>query len=339
MKPQNMKCANLYGVGDLRYTEIPLPECADDEVLVAVRCCGICGSDIPRVFTHGTYHFPTVIGHEFSGVVVEDKAGRLIGQRVAVFPLLPCFSCEACQNENYTACANYDYYGSRRNGGMAEYIAVKRWNLVPLPDSIGYDVGAMCEPISVARHAVGKLRIQNGEALLISGAGPIGIIAGQWAKAAGAGEVYYFDIDRRKTEFAESLGFRTYDGKAVIDCAIEGTGHGDALEGCLSAVRAAGRIVLMGNPAGDILLPQKTYWQILRRELTLCGTWNSAYGEELNDWRESIRALADGTIDVTPLITHKYPLRDAYAALDMMRTRTEFYQKVMITLNDEELTK
>lgn len=330
-----MKAANFYAVGDLRYEDIEKPKCLEDEVLVEIKSCGICGSDIPRVFTKGTYHFPTVIGHEFSGVVVEDSKKELIGKRVAVFPLLPCFGCESCKSENYAACADYDYYGSRRDGGMAEYVAVKRWNLVMLPDNISFDEGAMCEPISVGRHAVKKLGITKGDNLLISGAGPIGIIAGQWAKSEGADEVYYFDIDERKIDFAKTLGFKKYEEGIKIDRVIEGTGHSAALKKCLKAVKPFGRVILMGNPVGEITLSQNTYWYILRKELTVVGTWNSSYAEHNNDWKESIKAISEGKIKVKPLITHRYPLSECNAAFDMMKARKEFYNKVMLTINRE----
>ena len=328
-----MKVANLYAVNDLRYEEMPIPECLDDEVLVQIKSCGICGSDIPRVFIKGTYHFPTVIGHEFSGIVVEDKTGEFTGKRVAVFPLLPCFKCDSCKNENYAACANYDYYGSRRDGGMAEYIAVKRWNLVLLPDNITYDEGAMCEPVSVGRHAVKKLNISKGDNILISGAGPIGIIAGQWAKSEGAKDIYYFDIDERKIEFAKTMGFKEYSDNEKIDCVIEGTGHSGAIEKCLKAVKPFGKVVLMGNPAGEVLLAQNTYWHILRKELTVLGTWNSSYSEKNNDWKASIKAISEGLLDIKPLITHRYPLSECNKAFNMMRERKEFYNKVMLVMN------
>ncbi len=328
-------CANLYAVGDLRFEEAPMPTPAEDEVLVRVKCCGVCGSDLPRVFTKGTYHFPTVIGHEFAGQVVADASGEWLGKRVAVFPLLPCFECESCQNENYAACTGYDYYGSRRDGGMASYLAVKRWNLVELPETLTFEEGAMCEPISVGRHAVKKLNIQAGENVLISGAGPIGIIAGQWAKAEGAGDIYYFDIDSRKIDFAKTLGFKEYEQGVKIDCVVEGTGHGGALEKCLAAARPFGRMVLMGNPAGEVTLSQNTYWHILRKELTVLGTWNSSYGERVNDWRESLKAVAEGKLTVKPLITHRYPLCDCNEAFAMMAERREFYNKVMLVMNEE----
>ena len=327
---KTVKAANLHAVNDLRYEDIPLPECKSDEVLVRVKSCGVCGSDLSRVFGKGTYHFPTVIGHEFSGEVAFDPKGELEGTRVAVFPLLPCFSCESCKNENYATCKSYDYYGSRRDGGMSEYLPVKRWNLLPMPDELSFDEGAMCEPVSVGLHATKKLGIKEGDNVFISGAGPIGIIAGQWAKSFGAAQVYYIDIDGRKLDFARSLGFDAYKEGIRIDCAIEGTGNENALTACLEAVKPYGTLVLMGNPSRGIELTQADYWLILRKELQVFGTWNSSYGERENDWREAIDAMGKGIITPEALITHKFSLDDYREAFELMRDRKEFYQKVML---------
>lgn len=331
-----MKCANLHAINDLRYESVQMPECADDEVLVEVKNCGICGSDIPRVYTKGTYHFPTIIGHEFSGQIVFDPQNTLTGKKAAVFPLLPCFKCKSCKEGNFATCENYNYYGSRCDGGMSEYIAIKRWNILPMPENLSYEEGAMCEPVSVARHAIRKLNIQKGDNLLISGAGPIGIIAGQWAKSFGAANVYYFDIDSRKIDFAKTLGFSEYTEDADIDCVLEGTGFSDALEKCLKAVKPSGRMVLMGNPSREVTLSQNTYWYILRKELKLCGTWNSSYNDTENDWKESLQAMANGQINVKPLITHKFMLEDCNKAFEMMKNKTEFFNKVMLVMNQTE---
>jgi len=333
---QKNNSAVLHGVCDLRYETTLVEAPSDDEVLIRVKSCGICGSDIDRVFKKGTYHFPTVIGHEFSGEVVFDCENKLFGKRVAVFPLIPCFKCESCKNENYATCENYDYYGSRRDGGMTEYIAVKRWNLLLLPDGLSFDEGAMCEPVSVARHAALKLNIKNGDNVYITGAGPIGLIIGQWAKLFGASEVYYKDIDERKINFAKKLGFCEYKKGVRIDCALEGTGFSDALKSCLEAVSPRKRVVFMGNPAGEINLSQQTYWHILRKELNVCGTWNSSFGTNENDWKESLLAMAEGKIDVKPLITHKFALSQCNTAFEMMKNKTEFFNKVMLNMGDEK---
>lgn len=331
-----IKSANLHAVNDLRYEDTYLTDCKNDEVIVEVKSCGICGSDILRVYAQGTYHFPTIIGHEFSGKVVYDPENEILGEKVVIFPLLPCFNCESCKRGNYATCENYDYYGSRRDGGMTEYIAVKKWNVLIMPQNLSYDEGAMCEPVSVARHAVLKLGIQNGDNVFISGAGPIGLIAGMWAKMLGAKNVFYIDVDKRKIEFAKSFGFNEYKNGVLVDCVLEGTGHGDALQKCLEAVKSHGKMVLMGNPSGDISLSQSTYWHILRKEIKISGTWNSSFNDYENDWKESLKAMSEGKINVKGLITHIYSLSKCNNAFYMMKNKTEFYNKVMLHMNREE---
>lgn len=328
-----VKAANLYAVNDLRYEDIPLPEKSGDEVLVEVKSCGICGSDVSRVFSKGTYSYPTVIGHEFAGKVVCDETGELLNKKVVIFPLLPCFECENCKTENYATCKQYDYYGSRRDGGMSEYIWVKRWNILVMDEELTYDEGAMCEPVSVARHAVCKLNIQKGETFFVSGAGPIGLIAGMWAKLFGAEQVYYTDIDERKIKFAEKLGFSEYKDGISIDCVLEGTGHQSGVKKCLEVVKSQGRCVFMGNPDGDVLMERDTYWQILRKELKIFGTWNSSYSENQNDWKESIKAMSEKKIDVRPLITHKFDLADCNKAFETIKDKKEFCVKAMLNMN------
>ena len=331
-----MKALNLYAVDDLRQDTLPMPVCEADEVLVRIAYCGICGSDIPRVFEKGTYHFPTVIGHEFSGTVVYDPTGELTDKRVAVFPLLPCFECESCKKQNYALCSNYDYYGSRRDGGMAEYLAVKRFNILVLPDGVSLEAGAMCEPSAVALHAIKKLGDIKCKKLLISGAGPIGMLAAMWARSNGAEAVYFFDLDARKIEAAKKEGFYEYDDSISVDSVIEGTGAGPALVRCLKALKPFGEIVLMGNPARGIELTQADYWLILRKELRLYGTWNSSFGELQNDWKDAIKGMSEGTITPEKLITHKFGLEDYKEAFDIMKERKEFFQKVMLEVEKND---
>ncbi len=324
------KCLNLYGIGDLRLAEKEIPELADDEVLVKVRACGICGSDIGRVFAHGTYNFPTVIGHEFSGEVIFDGKGELSGKRVSVFPLLPCFKCRACKNQNYACCENYDYYGSRRDGGFTEYIPVKKFNLVPLPDNVSFEEGAMCEPAAVSCHAVKKLGLKGGERVLISGAGPIGIIAARWALSKGAKSVSFIENDPDKTKYAEALGFGIHKDGDKYDCAIEGTGASLPLAMIISSVGARGTVVLMGNPVGDIKLSAKDYQRALRSELTILGTWNSSYSELENDWVDTLSAISQSKLYIKDLITHNCSFNNILDAFKIMRDKSEFFVKILL---------
>ncbi|MBP5521938.1 MAG: galactitol-1-phosphate 5-dehydrogenase [Bacteroidales bacterium] len=337
-----MKALNLHAVGDLRYEEVPNPVRGEGEVLLKIKACGICGSDIPRIFKKGTYHFPTIPGHEFSGQIVEADRPELVGKMAAVFPLLPCRKCASCQVGEYAQCSDYDYYGSRRDGAYAEYLAVKEWNLVPF-EGISYEEAAMCEPAAVALHAVGLADIKIGDTVAVFGAGPIGVMLGLWSRASGASRVILCDIDPLKVDFARSLGFDAInsaqqDAAEYIheltagrgaDACIEGAGATQTWESCIKSVKSFGHVVCMGNPFGDMTLTQGTYSQLLRKQLTIRGTWNSSYNDAHNDWRTALDAISKRIVDVRPLITHKFALADYKQAFDLILSRKEFYSKVM----------
>ncbi len=330
-----MNAAVLRSIGDLRYERVPKPERRPGEVLIRVMACGVCGSDIPRVYEKGTYRFPTIPGHEFSGLIVEtdEEHKELVGRRAAVFPLIPCRVCQSCEIGEYANCSDYDYYGSRRDGAFAEYISVDERNLILMPDSLSYACASLAEPGAVARAAVRRMEVGLGDTAVVFGAGPIGLIAAQWLKKAGAGCVRIVDISDEKIAFAEKFGFLPYDksrdGRA--DCVLEGTGASAALGNAILALKPKGRLVLMGNPAQDMTISQSTYSQILRREIIMRGTWNSSYNRVINDWAETVSAMASGEIKYEELITHRYPLSKINEALGMMRGRREFYTKVTIT--------
>ena len=175
---------------------------------------------------------------------------------------------------------------------MSEFLAVKKKNLVFMPAGVSYREAAMSEPAAVAHHAFKKSGIGMGDTLVSFGVGPIGLILAGWARDAGAEHIILVARSEARTSFAHQLGFlqatdstevdvKSYileqtDGRGADAC-IEGTGSSAALELCLQCTRNFGRVVTMGNPGGDMALSQQAYWQILRRELSLVGTWNSSF--------------------------------------------------------------
>lgn len=345
-----MKALVLHGIGDLRAESVEKPVPKEGEALVRIRASGVCGSDIPRVFTKGTYHFPCIPGHEFAGEVEALGQGTdasWLGKRVTVFPLLPCNRCDCCRIGEYASCADYDYFGSRRDGGFAEYLAAPVWNLVPVPEALSFEEAAMTEPAAVAVHALRRAGVEIGDTVAIFGAGPIGLMLAQWAKAWGAYRVALVDVDETKIAFARQCGFehvinsREHDPMEAIraltdgrgaDVAVEGAGVSETLEQCLFAARPFGRVVAMGNPAGEMHLTQKGYWELLRKQLRVEGTWNSSYTMPKNDWVLALEAMAMGKVDARRFITHRFSLDEGAAALNMMRERKTFYNKVMFTL-------
>ena len=338
-----MKACVLHAVGELRCEDVAVPALQPGEALVKIRASGICGSDVQRVFEKGTYRFPTIPGHEFAGEVLavqDDANADLVGRRVAVFPLLPCFSCAACELGEYAQCARYDYYGSRRDGGFAEALAVKIWNLVPVPDDVSFEEAALCEPTAVAVHAMERAELRFGESIAIFGAGTIGLLLAKIAQNSGAGRVMLVDVDERKLSFARALGFsHCLDGRDAVSgilritdgqgaqVVIEGTGASPALTNCLSCAAPFGRVVLMGNPAGDMNLPQAAYWTALRRQLTLRGTWNSRYNAVHNDWRTALTMMP--RLDVGRLVTHRFDLADCGRAFALVRDQSELAVKAL----------
>ena len=336
-----MKALNLYGVNDLRYDDVPMPRPVTGEVLLQVRACGICGSDIPRVFDKGTYHFPTIIGHEFAGKIVKAENKELLGRKAAIFPLLPCGKCPACEEGYYALCEAYSYYGSRQNGGMAEFLAVKAENLCLLPDDIPYEWGAMSEPAAVAYHALRKSGVGVGDSLFIYGIGTIGLLIAQWAKASGVRRIVLAGRTQAKLNIAAKLGFEAMNISKLadvkdMDACIEGTGSVAGVEACLQASRNFARVVLLGNPEGAINLGQKSYWHILRKELQLLGTWNSSFTAGNNDWRQAVWGMQTGILNPEPLITHRFSLVDYKKAFSLMHEKRGPYLKVMLIMGSDD---
>lgn len=345
-----MKACVLESVGNIEYKEVEKPSIKEGEVLLRIRACGICSSDIPRIYKTGTYHFPTIPGHEFAGEIVDvskelDK--NLIGKRAAVFPLLPCRKCPSCEIGEYARCDNYNYFGSRCDGGFSEYLAVPYWNLVFFSDEIPYSTAAICEPAAVAKHCVDVGKISIGDTVVIIGTGTIGLLAGFLAKIAGASNVIIVGHSKEKVDYAKQIGFESSisskdesiekyirsitHGKGA-DVAIDCVGTSNAIENAIVSLKKGGQLVLTGNPDGDINIEKTIYWKILRNELKISGTWNSSYNGEKNDWKTILEFIENGDIPVDKLITHKYKLSEYEEALSIMKDKKEFYVKVMFEI-------
>ena len=340
-----MKAYSLHGINNLKYESVDYPDCPSGWSIVKVKAAGICSSDIPRIFTKGTYHFPTIPGHEFSGVVdkvADTENERLVGKKVGVFPLIPCRNCPQCKTGHYEMCANYDYIGSRRNGGFAEYVAVPVWNLVEFSDEVSFQEIAMMEPLAVALHAVKQADMKPGDKVGIVGTGMIGFAAAQWTQKLGIKEVTVIGRSADKKRLADGINGLKYQimnqVEEEFDVVIEAVGSNTAIDKSINIVKTAGKIVLMGNPEGDIHLAQNTYWRILRKQLHVIGTWNSAYENNRScDWSEVKEALDNKNIQAESLISHTFAQDKLCDGLELMRKHEEPYCKVMTIWNEEHI--
>ena len=271
-----------------------------------MECCGICGSDVPRVFTTGTHNMPCVPGHEFSGTVI--RTGSAVDaawehRRVSVFPLLPCMKCDSCRAGIYETCTHYDYLGSRCDGAFAEYVRVPAANLIAIPDTVSFEEAAMYEPMAVAVHALrmsGILnnRIRNNDisspSAAVFGAGTIGLLLVMFLLEAGQKNLYVIGNKRFQKERCIALGLaperfcdtRFTDAAAFLaeqtdgrgtDFCFDCVGTAPVIALTVDSCAPMGTVTLVGNPASDILLPKELYWKIPRRQLTLHGIWNSSF--------------------------------------------------------------
>ncbi len=345
-----MKAWVLHGINDLRLEEINTPTIGENEVLLAVKAAGICGSDIPRVFHTGTYSYPLIPGHEFAGQVIAVGASvdeKWQGKWVGVFPLIPCGECLPCQKEQYEMCRHYSYLGSRCDGGFAEYAAVPEKNLISLPEGVSFEEAAMLEPMAVAVHAMRKIAPAPGECIVICGMGTIGLFLLMFLLEAGHKNIFVIGNKDFQKRMAQKLGLpaqaycdsRTQDAEKWLDEQIGGrgadvlfecVGRNETVEQAVRMTGPGGRIMLVGNPASDMTLPKAVYWKILRNQLTVFGTWNSSFTHsQEDDWHYVLERLGDGRIAPKQMITHRYPLEELDQGLTVMKDKKEEYGKVM----------
>jgi len=345
-----MKALVLTKNKELRLMDVSMPEkFSEDSYLIKISYAGICGSDIHRGFGNGAYHYPLIMGHEFSGKIVESFKGSKYkeGQNVTAFPLLPCYKCNACQTGDYAQCSNYDYFGSRRDGAFAEYLYVPERNIFPIPDHVDLLYAAMTEPCAVALHGVRKFNIKGGETAAVFGGGPIGNMTAQWLRLRGCERVIIIDIDDKKLKIAKNMGFITCNSRKIdsvkyileltkregAEVSIEACGLPITYRQSVNATARFGEIVFLGNINGDFILPKSEVSTLLRKELRIYGTWNSKVVPFGNDDWSTVLKFMDKSIKIGDLISHLYPLDKGVEAFNYIVNKEGFYNKVIFEVN------
>jgi L-iditol 2-dehydrogenase len=351
-----MKAVVLEGPNTLVSRDVPEPEpIGPDSVLVRIGAVGVCGSDVLRFGKGKAYHYPLVLGHEFSAIVESAPPTSRFrpGDRAAVFPCLPPAGDPMVEIGEFVLSADYDYFGSRRDGALQEFLHVPERNLIPVPDGFSLVKAAMVEPAAVALHGVRKFDIPANAVALVIGAGPIGALAAQWLRILGCTRVVVADVDARKRAIMTDLGFETIDastedtvarireltGGRGPSIAVEASGLPFTLIQAIEAVSVFGQVLLLGDISGDLTVPQPLVSSVLRREVRLIGTWNSKITPAgLSEW-EMVISHMQGSLIVDPLVSHVATLDEAPQLFDSLLKRDVWYNKVIFAVADEALAE
>jgi len=307
--------------------ERPVPSPAAGDVLVRVRSVGICGSDI-HYFEHGRIadfivETPLVLGHEASGEVVAVGAGVEdipLGTRVAMEPGVPCGACEQCRAGRYNLCPDVRFFATPPiDGAFAEYVTLPRAFVHPVPDHVSFDAAALLEPLSVGVWACEKGDVRVGVRVLITGAGPVGVMAALVARANGASEITISDVNPDRLARAAELGFSTIDSRSTslpdaveADVLLECSGAAQAIDQGIRSVAPAGKVVLVGmSPSTMVELPVGV---IQGRELWITGTFRYAH-----TYPKAVALVSSGAIDLDALVSKNFSLDGVEQALTYSR--------------------
>jgi L-iditol 2-dehydrogenase len=322
-----MRASVLDSAHALRLEERAVPSPAADEVLIKVGAVGVCGSDV-HYFREGrigdfVVEQPMVLGHEAGGMIVAVGAvvdPARIGQRVSIEPQRSCRVCSYCKSGEYNLCPEIEFYATPPiDGAFAQYVTIQADFAYEIPDSMSDNAAALLEPLSVGIAAVQKAKITVGSSVLIAGAGPIGIIAAQVAKAFGAERVIVTDPAPGRRELALRLG-ATYaydpsDPAAVdlrVNAFIDASGVSPAIRAGIRSVLPGGAAILVGMGEDDMVLPVSV---ITSREIVVTGIFRYH-----NTWPTAIHLVTSGQVDLDSLVSDVFTLDEVEAALEVNAT-------------------
>lgn len=336
-----MRAIVLHAPGDIRLEQRPVPEIRPEHVIVRVASVGVCGSDLPRMLVKGAWKMPLITGHEFAGHISEigeGVEGWDKGELVAVAPLLPCGQCSQCQTGNFSRCVDYDYFGSRRDGAYAEYVAVPVENLIKAPQHVDPRAIAMTDPASIALHAIWKAGgMTVGQTGAVIGCGPIGLFAIQWLRMMGASEVIAVDVSQEKLDLAREAGASTLilsgdmpANERRADLVVEAVGLDSTINNAVTLAAPGGHVVFIGIPVPDVKLDNKTFQHFLRQEISLHGSWNS-FGAPFPgpQWTTTLEKFGTGELRWEFMISHDLDLGELPGIFQRFAAKDIHFSKVL----------
>jgi len=349
--PATMRAAVYHGKDDVRLETVPVPAIGRGELLIRVHTCGICGTDLKKIST-GSHSAPRIFGHETSGMIVavgEGITNYSLGERVMVFHHIPCRSCFYCNRKVFAQCPVYKKVGvtagyEPSGGGFAEYVRVMDWivqrgGVVRIPQQVSYEQAAFIEPVNTCQKGIETLRLEAGETVLVIGQGPIGMMLAKLAQAAGA-RIFASDMYAQRLAVSHSLGITNTidaskeDATQRVREAADGRGAdavivavaGNALvQVALDATRPGGRVLLFAQTTRSQATMDPS--AVCMDEKFLLGSYSASVDLQ----KESERFVFSGDMDMTRLVTHRFPLEQAVEAIKMAMHPQPDSLKIVIT--------
>lgn len=319
--------------GKLEVRDVGYPDVGERQVVVAVKAVGVCGSDTAyfKVGRIGDYVVdgPLILGHEAAGQVHRVGPGVTrvaVGDRVAIEPGTPCRDCRQCLAGRYHLCPDLVFLATPPyDGALTQYLALDERNLFLLPEKLTYEEGALLEPLSVGIWACRRVGLQAGDDVLVTGAGPVGILAAQVARALGAAAVTLTDLSPFRLDLARKLGFTVEaadaQGDQEFDVLLECSGVPQALVGGLFRLREAGRAAVVGMAKTDVQLPLA---RLNPKELTI-----SQVNRYAHTWPLAIELVASGRVDVASIVTHHFGLQQCEEAITLAASEASSMKAVI----------
>ena len=341
-----MKALVLEAYNKLIYKDMPDPEIKDNEVLIQVKACGICGSDVHGMDgSSGRRHPPLIMGHEASGII--SKVGAAVsqfavGDRVTFDSTIYCGQCFYCNKGLINLCDNRRVLGVapveyRQHGAFAEYVAVPEHILYRLPDNLSFEQAAMVEPVSIAFHAVTLTPVSLNDTAVVIGSGMVGVFVVQALRAAGCGTIIAVDLEQSKLDLALQLGAdyglladkvnvteevqKLTDGRGA-DIAVEVVGNTAAVNSAISSLRKGGTMTIVGNLAATVDFPLQ---EVVTRQISISGSCSSC-----GEYPACLDMIARGTINVEALISNIESLADGAQWFKRLHDQEQGLMKVIL---------
>lgn len=327
-----MLAAQYFGIKNVRVGDVIKPTCGSNQVLIKIAYAGICGSDLHN-YNKGMFmtYTPEIMGHEFSGMVIEvgsNVSGIHPGDHVVGDPRVGCGNCFWCEKDEVNLCPNLGFIGEVSPGCFAEYLTLDSHKLLKIPKEVDLQEAALVEPLGVALHIIGRLKLQSSHTLGIMGGGPIGLLTLMAAKALYRCRVHLVDIAPARLILAEKLGAdRTFtrapEQGNYVDAAVEAVGLGVTLNACLSWLRPEGKLVMAGLYEEKIDFDPNP---IVAKEIAISGI--NAY--EWADLELAVQLIAEKKVDVKKVVSHVYPLSQINEAFELITSKNKDAVKILI---------